>query len=89
MGKIKRITEKLKKIAEITGYAVFAVMFICGVYFTADQLNIVSQKVYAETPAVQMLNSVGYKYVRVYINGKYYLVFSNHSGSDIEVVPMD
>lgn len=40
-------------------------------------------------PESSNYGSVAYKYERVYINGKYYLVFSNPVGDDIEVVPLD
>lgn len=95
MEKIKKIA---KKVAEITVYVVFAVMFICGVCFIADQLNIVSQKVYADTPNEISLPSVSsaprIDYTRVYAYGKYYVVFyscdNSYGISDIEVIgPMN
>lgn len=91
MEKIKKVA---KKVTEITLYVAFAVMFICGVCFIADQLNIVSQKVYADTPAKEvMLPSTtiapSIDYTRVYAYGKYYLVFysiDSYGSADIEVI---
>ena len=90
---MEKIKKTAKKVAEITLYVAFAVMFICGVCFIADQLNIVSQKVYADTPKEITLPSVSrapsIDYTKVYAYGKYYLVFysiDSYGSADIEVI---
>jgi hypothetical protein len=91
---MEKIKKTAKKVTEITLYVVFAIMFICGVCFIADQLNIVSQKVYADTPKEITLPSVSSSpridYTKVYAYGKYYIVFyscdNSYGISDIEVI---
>lgn len=91
-----KLKETVNNLVDVIGRIIFGIVFLCGVVFIADQTNALVQKSYAETPATEVsipepssYSSVGYRYERVYINGKYYLVFSNLVGNDIEVVPLD
>lgn len=94
---MEKLKETVNKAVDIIGRILFGIVFLCGVVFVADQTNALIQKSYAETPDTEITlpetnglnSSVGYKYERVYINGKYYLVFSNLVGNDIEVVPVE
>ena len=91
-----KLKETVNNLVDVIGRILFGIVFLCGVVFVADQTNALIQKSYADTPATEVsmpepsnYSSVGYKYERVYINGKYYLVFSTQVGNDIEVVPVD
>jgi hypothetical protein len=91
---MEKLKETVNRTVDIIGRILFGIVFLCGVVFVADQTNALIQKSYADTeitlPETNGLNSsVSYKYERVYINGKYYLVFSNMTCSDIEVVPIE
>lgn len=93
---MEKLKETVNNTVDIIGRILFGIVFLCGVVFVADQTNALIQKSYAETPDTEIsmpessnYSSVGYKYERVYINGKYYLVFSNLVGNDIEVVPVE
>ena len=94
--KLKEIKETVNNLVDVIGRILFGIVFLCGVVFVADQTNTLVGKSYAETPSAEVsmpessnYSSVGYKYERVYINGRYYLVFSNLVGNDIEVIPLD
>lgn len=91
-----KLKETVNSLVDAIVRILFGIVFLCGVVFVADQTNSLIQKSYAETPATEVsmpepssYGSVGYRYERVYINGKYFLVFSNLVGNDIEVVPLD
>lgn len=87
---MEKLKETVNKTVDIIGRILFGIVFLCGVVFVADQTNALIQKSYAETPKIENTNGrVGFDYERVYINGKYYLVFSNLIGNDIEVIPLD
>lgn len=95
---MEKLKETVNKAVDIIGRILFGIVFLCGVVFVADQTNALIQKSYADTPSTEVsmpessnYSSVGYKYERVYINGKYYLVFKADNGRtvDIEVIPLD
>jgi hypothetical protein len=87
-----KLKETVENLVDVIGRILFGIVFICGVVFIADQTNAIIKNSYAEEPKIENVSSmVGFKYERVYINGKYYLVFKTDNGRnvDIEVIPLD
>lgn len=84
-----KFKELLDNALDKIGKAILALVFIAGMLFIVEQGSVLVQNAQAETPKIKETTGICTRYERVYAYGKYYLVFENFSGGDIEVIPLD
>ncbi len=86
-----KFKELLDNTLDKIGKAILALVFIAGMLFIVEQGSVLVQNAQAETPKIEETTGTctGCRYEKVYAYGRYYIVFSNMTFSDIEVVPLD